>query len=267
MLLKGEYKTKHEFNRMRNEGDVISARRNFLARPSTNLAFLLKNRFEWMNEFIKPKWKGMEVGAGAGLSKLFIKADNFLLTDYAPNEWLDVKNVDALKTPFHDGEFDFVVSSNMIHHVPYPTQFFQEMRRILKPGGVLLIQEINTSFFMRFVLRLMRHEGYSYKVDVFNSAQICTDENDLWSANCAIPNLLFDDMRAFEKHFPYFKAEKKGFSEFFLFLNSGGVISKSPFIPLPILVLRGVEWIDSILTFVLPNIFALQRQLVLRKLN
>lgn len=220
-----------------------------------------------MNEFIKPGWKGMEVGAGAGLSKLFIKSDNFLLTDYAPNEWLDVKNVDALETPFKDGEFDYVVSSNMIHHVPYPTQFFQEMRRILKPGGVLLIQEINASFFMRLVLRLMRHEGYSYEVNVFDANQVCTDANDLWSANCAIPNLLFDDIRMFEKHFPYFRVEKTGFSEFLLLLNSGGVISKSPFIPLPFPILRGVKVIDGILTRLSPNIFAMQRQLVLRKLN
>jgi len=220
-----------------------------------------------MNEFIKPGSRGMEVGAGAGLSKLFIKSDNFLLTDYAPNDWLDVKNVDALKTPFHNGEFDFVVSSNMIHHVPYPTQFFEEIRRILKPGGVLLIQEINASFFMRLVLRLMRHEGYSYDVNVFDANQICTDENDLWSANCAIPNLLFDDMRAFQAHFPYFKVEKTGFSEFFLLLNSGGVISKSPFIPLPLFVLYGIQWIDSVLTRTFPGIFAMQRQLVLRKLN
>jgi SAM-dependent methyltransferase len=155
----------------------------------------------------------------------------------------------------------------MIHHVPYPTQFFEEMRRILKPGGVLLIQEINASFFMRLVLRIMRHEGYSYDVNVFDADEICTDANDLWSANCAIPNLLFDDMRAFEKHFPYFKVEKTGFSEFFLLLNSGGVISKSPFIPLPYFVLHGVRWIDNTLTRFLPSIFAMQRQLVLRKLN
>lgn len=266
-MFKKPYKPKHELNRMRSEGDVRGARRNFFEHPSKNLSYLLENRFEWMNEFIKPGSRGMEVGAGAGLSKLFITSDNFLLTDYAPNEWLDVKNVDALGTPFKDGEFDYVVSSNMIHHVPYPAQFFDEMRRILKPGGALLIQEINASFFMRFVLRLMRHEGYSYGVDVFDANQICTDADDLWSANCAIPNLLFDDMRAFEKHFPYFKVEKTGFSELFLLLNSGGVISKSPFIPLPTALLRAVRWIDGALTRIAPQIFAMQRQLVLRKLN
>jgi len=266
-MLKTPYKPKHELNRMRSEGDVVAARKNFFAVSSHNLRFLLQNRFEWMNKFIKPGDSGMEVGSGSGISKLFIKADSYLLTDYTPNDWLDVKDVDALKTPFQDGSFDFVVSSNMIHHVPYPTQFFEEMRRILKPGGVLLIQEINASFFMRLVLRMMRHEGYSFDVDVFNAGEICTDADDLWSANCAIPNLLFDTKGAFEKNFPYFKIEKSNFSEFFIFLNSGGVISKAPFIPLPIFALKLLKIIDDIMTKLFPKIFALQRQLVLRKLN
>src|SRR6185295_784219 len=99
---------------------------------------------------------------GIGVSKLFLKnPKQLLLTDFTEDDWLDVKNVDALATPFEAENFDFVLSSNMIHHVPYPGKFFHEMHRILKPGGVLLIQEINASFFMRLILRLMRHEGYS----------------------------------------------------------------------------------------------------------
>jgi SAM-dependent methyltransferase len=250
---------------MSHEGDTRSAREHFLARRPKNLAFLLQNRFEWMNAFIRPEHRGVEVGAGTGLSKLFIQNKNFLLSDYSNDEWLDVKNVDALNTPFKNEEFDFVVSSNMIHHVPYPVKFFEEMARILKPGGVLLIQEINASFFMRLVLRLMRHEGYSYAANVFHRDEICTDPNDLWSANCAIPNLLFDDEAVFKKNIPYFAIEKRGFSEFFLFLNSGGVIAKTFCVPLPFFVLRIVKGLDDVLSAVFPKIFALQRQIVLRK--
>ncbi|MDO8504521.1 MAG: class I SAM-dependent methyltransferase [Candidatus Liptonbacteria bacterium] len=265
-MLKKPYRPEHGFNRMRSEGDVGAARANFFKSKSHNLKFLLQNRFEWMNQYIKPGDKGVEVGAGAGLSKLFIKADKFLLSDYAPNDWLDVKNVDALKTPFADAEFDFVVSSNMIHHTPYPVMFFEEMRRILKPGGVLLIQEINASFFMRLILKAMRHEGYSFEPDVFDRNKICTDPNDLWSANCAIPNLLFDDVEKFKNKIPYFRLEKTGFSEFFNFINSGGVIAKTVYVPLPIFALKILKFKDDILTRLFPQIFALQRQIVLRKI-
>ncbi len=260
------YKPAHELNRMRQEGDVLAARKFFFGTKFHNLKFLLEGRFDWMNAFIPAGAKGVEVGAGSGLSKEFIKAD-YLVTDYAPNDWLDVENVDALATPFKDGEFDFVISSNMIHHTPYPVKFFEETKRLLKPGGVLLVQEINASFFMRALLRLMRHEGYDFGADVFSREKVATDPNDLWSANCAIPRLLFDDAKKFEKEVPYFKIEKQSFSEFFNFINSGGVVAKTVYIPLPIFILKILRFLDNILTRILPGIFALQRQIVLRRVG
>ena len=35
---------------------------------------------------------------------------------------------------------------------------------------------------MRFLLRLMRHEGYSYDVNVFDENCVCNDPADPWSA-------------------------------------------------------------------------------------
>ena len=84
---------------------------------------------------------------------------------------------------------------------------------------------------MKILLKMMRHEGFDYTIDVFDKNKVCTDENDLWSANCAIPNLLFDDIEKFNSKFPYFEVEHTSFSEFLLFINSGGVISKTLYIP------------------------------------
>lgn len=265
-MFKKTYKPRHNQNRMKNEGDVKKARADFLKNPSNNLKFLLENRYEWMNEYIKEDLKGVDFGCGAGISKFYIKAKDFILTDYSGSDWLDIKNVDALNTPFKNESFNFVVSSNMLHHIPYPSKFLEEMRRILKPGGILLIQEINASFFMRLILRLMRHEGYSFDIDIFDKEVVCTDKNDLWSANCAIPNLLFDDEDKFRQKIPYFKIISNKYCEFFIFLNSGGVIAKTFYIPLPLFLLKIIRIIDNILIKVFPRIFALQRQIILRKI-
>ncbi len=266
MSLNYKYKpSSHGENRMKQEGDVAKARAYYFTEAPANLKYLLENRFAWMNEFIKNDQAGIEVGCGTGLSKLFIKCRNYRITDFADNEWLDDKMVDALNTPYPDESLDFVVSSNMIHHVPYPTQFFMEMNRILKPGGYVLIQEINCSWAMRKILKLMRHEGYDYTINVFDKDLICTDPNDLWSANCAIPNLLFGDINKFTQHFPQFTIEKLGFSELFLFLNSGGVIAKTKCIPLHRYLLKVVKALDNLLVKISPSTFALQRQIVLRK--
>ena len=223
----------HGENRMKHEGDTHRARNKYYLRDNFNLEYLLYNRFNWMNKFINNDDIGIEVGSGTGISKEYIRCNNYKTTDFAKNDWLDYKMIDALDTNFKNESLDFIISSNMIHHVPYPTLFFEEMNRILKPGGKLIIQEINCSFFMKILLRMMRHEGFDFTIDVFDKNKICTDENDLWSANCAIPNLLFDDINKFKSNFSYFKVKHTDFSEFIIFINSGGVISKTIYIPLP----------------------------------
>ena len=265
ITLKSYKPRNHGENKMSHEGDVSRARKRFLNNKDSNLHYLLKKRFNWMNDFIKEDEIGIEVGCGTGISKHFIKSKNYKISDYANHEWLDYKMIDALKTGFKDQSFDYIISSNMIHHVPYPTNFFKEASRILRPGGRVIIQEINCSLIMRKLLRAMRHEGYDFTIDVFDDKLICTDPEDLWSANCAIPNLLFDDKSKFERKIPDFKVIYSSHSEFLNFINSGGVISKTINIPLPKFVLKTLKIIDDTLTKLFPNIFALQRQIVLIK--
>jgi ubiquinone/menaquinone biosynthesis C-methylase UbiE len=251
---------------MKDEGDVRKARDNFYNNSSQNLRLLLENRYKWMNQFISNDHNGIEVGCGTGISKEFIQAKSFQLTDKENYDYLDIKNVDALNTPFEDSSFHFVISSNMIHHLPNPTLFFKEMNRILINGGVLLIQEINASLLMRILLNLMKHEGYSYDVDVFDETCICTDKEDLWSANCAIPNLLFDDPKIFEEKISFFKIEYTSFDECLSFINSGGVIAKTAYISLPKFLIKSIQKFDKILCL-FPRLFALQRQIVLKNIK
>jgi hypothetical protein len=111
----------------------------------------------------------------------------------------------------------------------------------------------------------MRHEGYDFTINVFDPNLICTDPNDLWSANCAIPNLLFDNKEKFHNKISDFKIIKDSHSEFFNFINSGGVISKTFYVPLPEIILGIFKNIDDILSKLYPNIFSLQRQIVIEK--
>lgn len=45
----------------------------------------------------------------------------------------------AFHLPFRDGSFDCVISSEVIEHVRYDEILFTEMRRVLRPGGLLLV--------------------------------------------------------------------------------------------------------------------------------
>jgi SAM-dependent methyltransferase len=46
---------------------------------------------------------------------------------------------DGRRLPFPDGDFDTVLSSQVLEHTPHPGDLVKEMGRVLKPGGVLLL--------------------------------------------------------------------------------------------------------------------------------
>lgn len=260
-----KYNSKHEENKLNHEGDVVYAREFYYAKKPANLKFLLKNRYEWMNKYIKKGDKVLEVGCGTGISKDFIRKDcNLLLTDFAEHPWVE-KKVDALNTKFKDNSFDVVYCSNMIHHLAFPKKFFLEMNRILKKDGLLLIQEINCSFFTQILLIINKHEGFNFEINPYSLKKPATNKNDLWSANCAIPNLLFDDIKKFKKEIPYFDILDNKFSEFLMLPLSGGVIAKRKTINLPQFILKTVDLFDKFIVFISPKIFAIQRRIILRK--
>lgn len=49
----------------------------------------------------------------------------------------EVRHVDSEKLPFRDGTFDAVISNGVINLSPDKETLYQEINRVLKPGGVL----------------------------------------------------------------------------------------------------------------------------------
>lgn len=265
-MLAKAYKPAHADNRMRNEGDVLSARADYAERKSGNLRALLRSRFEWMNHYIAPDSVGVDVGCGCGFSREFIRCKRLLLTDLTEYDFLDIGGVDALRLPLIDSSLDFVIETNVVHHLPSPCRFLDEAGRVLRSGGFLLMHEVQASLLFCAVLRAMRHEGYSFDVNVFDDDCICTDPDDPWAGNNAIPRLLFDDRKAFERAQPGWRVLRDEPCECLMFLNSGGVTAKTAYIPLPSSVLKGVEMLDTMLAKLAPNVFALGRRIALQKI-
>jgi SAM-dependent methyltransferase len=264
VLLPGPFSPPHEENRMHHEGDVEGARTRFLARRFRNLDALLKQRYAWMNDHIHPGDKVVEFGCGAGFSRLFIEHDDFLLTDYVRHPWVDVQ-ADALDPPFEPGSIDVIICSHMIHHMASPVAFFAKAHALLRPQGRILIQEINTALLMRALLRAMRHEGWSYDIDVFDASAIANDPKDPWSANCAVPEMLFARSDVFERRVQGYTIVKNELNESLLFPLSGGVIARAPVPELPGFLLSAVRGLDRILVAAAPGVFAFGRSVVLRK--
>jgi SAM-dependent methyltransferase len=249
---------------MHHEGDVVSARARFLGTRFRNLEHLLVQRYAWMNNHIRPGDKVVEFGCGAGFSKLYVNRGNVLLTDYIKHDWVDMQ-VDAMHPPFEPHSADVIICSHMIHHMAKPVTFFKKVHPILRPGGRILIQDVNTALLLRLLLSIMRHEGWSYDVDVFDENAVTNDPEDPWSANCAIPQMLFHSTSEFERRVPGYRVIKNEVNECLLFPLSGGVIAKTPVPQLPHGVLKAVEQLDRALVKILPGSFAVGRSVVLQK--
>jgi len=251
---------------MKAIGDTKIAREIYNSSKSQNLKFLLNERFGWMNHHIKENDIGIEVGSGAGFAKDFIKNKNLKLTDMRDDEHLDYKNIDAQNTNFDNESFNYVIASNMIHHVPYPLKFFREMNRILKKDGKLIIFDAYCSVVFQLATAIMKHEGFDFTINVWDESNPKSDEDDAWDGNIAITNLIFDDKKKFnEKLGNYFTIEYEKFTECLIFLNSGGVTSKTFCIPMNKFFLNILKLIDKGLIKVLPNIFCMGRRIVLIK--
>ena len=255
-------------NKMQDSGNIEKAREFFTKSKNKNLQYVIKERFEWMNMYIKDQDIGLEVGAGPGFSKNFIINKNFKISDFSNHSHLDYKNIDAHNTGFEDASFDYVIASHMVHHIAFPKKFFNEINRILKPGGKLIIYEAYASVLLQLMEMIMRHEGFDWTKDVWNDSVTATDDEDVWSGNIAIPHLLFDDKNKFKKNLgSIFEIEQDKILHELSFLNSGGVSSKTFYFPLNYFFLNLIDKIYYFLTTPFPKIFAIGRRLVLKKIK
>ena len=253
-------------NKMKYVGNVKNAISDFESKKNNNLLFLLKYRFSWMNKYIKKKVIGIEVGAGAGFSKYFIKNKNLLITDILDNNHLDLKKIDAQNTNLEKNKYDFIIASNVIHHLSNPFIFFLEMHRILKKNGRLIVFEQNCSILFQLITYITKHEGFNFCINVFSKKNNLFPKKKPWLGNIAIANLLFDKQDVFHKNFGHiFKIEYHKYCECLIFLNSGGVYSKIFLIPLNNFFLKILMYIDILLCYLLPGFFSLSRKVVIRK--
>jgi SAM-dependent methyltransferase len=255
----------HDVPLVSHTGDVVLARAEFDRRPGANLRYCLRKRFAWMQRYLGTESFAVEVGCGAGFSEKFLRAGRLELTDAEPRPWVS-RVVDAQELPYIDASVDVLIANNVIHHLAYPDRFFREAARVLRPSGHLLVQECNLGKTTEWALRVTGHEGFDWSADPFDASRPCNDPKDPWSANCAIPNLLFDDLATFRKRYPMFEVVDSGLSEFFIHFNNGGISARVPYLPLPEAALKVVDAVDSALVAIAPGFFAAQRRVAFRRL-
>ncbi len=89
---------------------------------------------------------GRVLDAGCGSSLIVQSLNNAVGMDfsYAKLRFLrryeiPLVNASAFALPFKDNSFDCVISSQVIEHIQYDESLFNEMRRVLRTGGTLIL--------------------------------------------------------------------------------------------------------------------------------
>ena len=251
------------------ECSISSSRKKFKNKKNRNVRFLLEKRFFWMKNFIKNKKNIIELGAGNGASKEILKNKKIILTDIQKYSWI-TKKVDMTKLELgkkYKGKVDVFIINHALHHCSNPAKLLKMISVYLPKNGLILINDPEISIFFKFFLFLLKHEGWSFKVNVFNTKKLLFKSSNPWSANNAVANMLFSNEEKFNLHFPEYKIIKNDLSEFFIFLNSGGVVNNTFHIPVNRALFNFFGFIDKILISIFPKIFALNRSVVLEKIK
>src|ERR1017187_5059510 len=118
----------------------------------------LYRRYYWAGRYVR----GADVlevacGAGQGLGFLASVANSVRAGDVSEvvletarrhyGERIELGRLDAEQLPYPDAMFDVVIMFEAIYYVRHVNRFLREARRVLRPGGYLLIATANKDLF------------------------------------------------------------------------------------------------------------------------
>jgi hypothetical protein len=135
----------------------------------------------------------------------------------------------------------------------------QISKKYLKQYGYILINEPEISLIFKFFLKICKHEKYDLNLRRVNNS-------NFWEENNATGKLLFH-MKKINDNFQNYKIIKNQVNECFIFLNCSGNGVDAPYLRLNNYLLKIIDIIDTILTKYMPNIFAMNRSVVLQKVR
>lgn len=86
----------------------------------------------------RPQWQII----GIDLAQSMLEVGRKNVQQAGLKQQIKLELVDAKQMPYPDAHFDMVISNSIIHHLPNPLPFLQEIKRILKPNGAIFIRDL-----------------------------------------------------------------------------------------------------------------------------
>lgn len=104
--------------------------------------------------------QGLSVEIGAGVAMMRNSYPEILATDLVPAPYLD-RTINAESMDFEDESVRVIFGQNCFHHFPHPDRFFDELNRVLTPGGGVILLEPYYGPLASFIFKRLFHtEGF-----------------------------------------------------------------------------------------------------------
>lgn len=170
----------------------------------------------------------VEIGSGGGFLGEVI--DGLVTVDVRPGARVDAV-ASAMELPFDGESVAALFMLNVLHHLPDPGRFFEELSRVLVPGGRCALIEPYVSPLSRIIYGRLHHEPFDPERERWE----IDGEAAMTSANDALPWIVFvRDRRRFDAAFPLLEVERITPHTVLSYLLSGGLSYRS-LVPGPVM--------------------------------
>ena len=89
---------------------------------------------------------------GVDLSEPMLQKASDAAEEAGVADRLDFRTGDAKSLPFSERTFDLVLCNSLLHHLPDPLALFNEISRVAKPGGAILLRDLRRPSRLEFPL-------------------------------------------------------------------------------------------------------------------
>lgn len=164
---------------------------------------------------------GIRVEMGAGIAPIRDSYEDVLATDIVDSPGLDFA-LDAENMHFKNGSVRVLFGQNCFHHFPSPKKFFDEVDRVVEPGGgVILLEPYHGPFASFLFRRMFKTEGYDKEFPSWDTP-IAGPMN---GANQALSYIIFErDRKEFESLFPNLQiVHQETCKNYLMYILSGGL--------------------------------------------
>ncbi|MCP4639472.1 MAG: class I SAM-dependent methyltransferase [bacterium] len=184
--------------------------------------------WHWGMQELEARSPVVELGGGAGLIREVYP--EVITSDILPFAWTNLV-CDASALPLASDSVGGMICTGFFHHCVNPGRLFEEVQRVLRPGGRFIILDPWVTPLGRVIYHFGSEEGLDLDEAPFEEEER-TNPRPLLEANIARATVIFKRNRAtFEARFPRLKIVKIETANLFRHLAAGSCVQKSPFPP------------------------------------